>query len=145
MLYFSGIIRRALMKITRYVRYASAGKISYGILEDKTVRELRGDIFAGAEPTGTTLNLSDVKLLAPCEPSSVVAVGRNYKSHVADRNIEPAKEPGLFWKPSSCIIGTGEDIVLPEGANNTHYEAELVVVIGNDTKNMKQAEAAGHI
>src|SRR5580692_2730009 len=115
MLYFSGIIRSAFMKITRYIRYSAAGKASYGILEDETVRELRGDIFAGAEDTGKTLNLPDVKLLAPCEPSKVVAVGRNYKSHIADRNIEAAKEPGLFWKPGSCIIGTEVDIVLPEG------------------------------
>ena len=133
------------MKITRYIRYSAAGKTSYGILEDKIVRELRGDIFASAELTGQTLNLSEVKLLAPCQPSIVVAVGRNYKSHIADRNIEPAKEPGLFWKPSSCIIGTGEDIVLPEGASNTHYEAELVVVIGKKAKNVKQADAARHI
>ena len=57
------------MKMTRYIRYSAAGQTSYGILEDKTVRELRGDIIAGAEPTGKTLNLADVKLLAPCQPS----------------------------------------------------------------------------
>ena len=74
-----------------------------------------------------------------------MAVGRNYKSHIADRNIEPAKEPGLFWKPSSCIIGTEEDIVLPEGANNVHYEAELVVVIGKQGKYIAPADAAKHI
>src|ERR1700704_6036266 len=145
MLYFSGIIRSPLMKITRYIRYSSAGKTSYGILEDAPVRELRGNIFAGAEATGNPLSLSNVKLLAPCEPSKVVAVGRNYKSHIADRNIEPAKEPGLFWKPGSCIIGTEEDIVLPEGANNVHYEAELVVVIGKKGKNIPQTDAAKHI
>ena len=133
------------MTITRYIRYSAAGKTSYGILEGETVREIRGDLFAGAEATGNTLSLAQVKLLAPCEPSKVVAVGRNYKSHIADRNIEPAKEPGLFWKPSSCIVGTGEDIVLPDGANNVHYEAEMVVVIGKEAKNIKQADAAGAI
>ena len=133
------------MKMTRYIRYSAGGKISYGILEDENVRELHGDIFAGAEPTGKVLKLADVKLLAPCEPPKVAAVGRNYKSHIADRNLEPAKEPGLFWKPSSCIIGTGEDIVLPEGANNVHYEAELVVVIGKMGKHIPAAEAAKHI
>jgi 2-keto-4-pentenoate hydratase/2-oxohepta-3-ene-1,7-dioic acid hydratase in catechol pathway len=133
------------MKITRYVRYAAAGRNCYGIMDEQTIRELSGDIFAGAEPTGKTLKLSDVKLLAPCEPSKVVAVGRNYKSHIADRNIEPARYPGLFWKPSSCIIGTEEDIVLPEGANNVHYEAELVAVIGKKGKNIPVAEAAKHI
>jgi 2-keto-4-pentenoate hydratase/2-oxohepta-3-ene-1,7-dioic acid hydratase in catechol pathway len=118
------------MKITRFVRYSATGKTSYGILEEQVIRELHDDMLKGGEPTGKTLNLSDVKLLAPCEPAKVAAVGRNYKSHIADRNIEPAKYPGLFWKPSSCIVGTDEDIVLPEGANNVHYEAELVVVIG---------------
>ena len=133
------------MKITRYIRYSAAGKASYGIFEGETVRELRGDIFTVAEATGNTLSLSSVKLLAPCKPSKVVAVGRNYKSHIADRNIEAAKEPGLFWKPSSCIIGTGEDIVLPPGANNVHYEAELVVVMGKHAKNIKPADVAGAI
>jgi 2-keto-4-pentenoate hydratase/2-oxohepta-3-ene-1,7-dioic acid hydratase in catechol pathway len=133
------------MKITRYVRYAAGGKVSYGILEDHTIRELHGGLFAGAETTGKSLRLSDVKLLAPCEPSKIVAVGRNYISHIADRNITPAKEPGLFWKPVSCIIGTEEDIVLPEGANNTHFEAELVVVIGKEGKNIPEPQAADYV
>jgi 2-keto-4-pentenoate hydratase/2-oxohepta-3-ene-1,7-dioic acid hydratase in catechol pathway len=133
------------MNITRYVRYAAAGKTSYGILEEQTVRELHGTPFTGVEPTGTRLNLADVKLLAPCEPSKVAAVGRNYKSHIADRGLEPAKEPGLFWKPSSCIVGTEENIVIPEGAHNVHYEAELVIVIGKKGKNIPVSEAPKHI
>jgi 2-keto-4-pentenoate hydratase/2-oxohepta-3-ene-1,7-dioic acid hydratase in catechol pathway len=133
------------MKITKYVRYSADGKTSYGILEDQTIRELRGDIFSGAELTGKTIKLADVRLLAPCEPSKVVAVGRNYISHIADRNIAPAQEPGLFWKPSSCIIATEEDIVLPVGAENVHYEAEMVVVIGKQGKSIPQSEAAKHV
>jgi len=133
------------MKITKYIRYSAGTKISYGILEEQTIRELHGDIFGGAEPTGTTVKLSEVKVLAPCEPSKVIAVGRNYKSHIADRNIEPPKEPGLFLKPSSCLVGTEGDIVIPEGANNVHYEAELVVVIGKKGKNVSEAEAPKHI
>jgi len=133
------------MKITRYVRYSAAGKTVYGLLEDQTVRELRGNIFSGAETTGATLPLSQVRLLAPCEPSKVIAVGRNYKSHIADRGLEPAREPGIFWKPSSCIIGTEEDIVIPDGANNVHYEAELVAVIGRKGKNIPQSDAARYI
>jgi 2-keto-4-pentenoate hydratase/2-oxohepta-3-ene-1,7-dioic acid hydratase in catechol pathway len=129
----------------RYVRYAAAGQPSYGILDEHTIHELHGDLFRGAEPTGRTLNLSGVKLLAPCEPAKVIAVGRNYKSHIADRGLEPPKEPGLFWKPSSCIVGTEENIIIPEGAHNVHYEAELVVVIGKEGKNIPVSEAAGYI
>jgi 2-keto-4-pentenoate hydratase/2-oxohepta-3-ene-1,7-dioic acid hydratase in catechol pathway len=133
------------MKNTKYVRYSAAGKTSYGILEEQIIRELRGDIFSGAEATGKTLSLSEVKLLAPCEPSKVLAVGRNYKSHIADRNIETPKEPGIFWKPTSCIIGTEENIVLPEGGDNVHYEAELVVVIGKKGKSIPEADAAKYV
>ncbi len=133
------------MTVTKYVRYSDLGKTSYGVLEGEIIRELRGSLFTGAEATGNAVRLSDVKLLAPCEPSKVVAAGRNYKSHIKDRNLDPAPFPGLFWKPSSCIIGTEEKIVLPEGANNVHYEGELVVVMGQTAKNVTPADAAQYI
>jgi len=133
------------MKIVRYVRYSASGKTSYGILEGETIRELHGDIFAGAEPTGKTLSIREAKLLAPCRPSNVAAIGRNYRSHIADRNIQPGQSPGLFWKPGSCIIGTEENILLPEGANNVHYEAEMVLVIGKPAKNVTPADAPKYI
>ena len=133
------------MKTTKYVRYFAAGKTSYGILEGDLIRELHGDIFAGAEPAGKTLTVRDAALLAPCEPKNVAAVGRNYRSHIADRNIQPASFPGLFWKPSASIIGTEENILLPEGAENVHYEAEMVVVIGKKTRNVAPADASKHI
>src|ERR1041385_3385205 len=116
------------MKITRYVRFSrpsqSEGRISYGILEGESIQEVRGDIFAGAEPTDKTFNVKDVRLLAPCAPVNVAAVGRNYQTHIKamdqlrDRSTPPAEFPGLFWKPASCIIGTEENILLPAGAEN---------------------------
>ncbi len=133
------------MKIIRYVRYSAAGKTSYGLLEGEQIRELRGDIFDGAEPAGNSVSVSSVKLLAPCKPANVAAVGRNYKSHIADRNLDQAPFPGLFWKPASCITATEEPIVLPESANNVHYEAELVVVIGKKTKHVTPAEASKYV
>jgi 2-keto-4-pentenoate hydratase/2-oxohepta-3-ene-1,7-dioic acid hydratase in catechol pathway len=142
------------MKITRYVRYTrpqTDRSVSYGTLDGEIIQELRGDIFAAAEPTGTTFNVEDVKLLAPCAPVNVAAVGRNYQTHIkamsqiADRSIPPAEFPGLFWKPSSCIIGTEENILLPPGAGNVHYEAEMVLVMGKKTKNVTRALAASHI
>jgi 2-keto-4-pentenoate hydratase/2-oxohepta-3-ene-1,7-dioic acid hydratase in catechol pathway len=133
------------MKITKYVRYLTADGVFYGILEGQTIRELTGDIFIGAEPSGKTVNAADVKIIAPCDPMKIAAVGRNYKSHIADRNLEPAAFPGLFWKPNSCVVGPGEEIVLPEGANNTHYEAELVVVMGKPARHVTPAEAPKYI
>jgi 2-keto-4-pentenoate hydratase/2-oxohepta-3-ene-1,7-dioic acid hydratase in catechol pathway len=68
------------MKITRYVQYYDAGKTFYGILADQTIRELYGNIFAAAEPTGKTMHSSEVKLLAPCEPSKVIAVRQSQRT-----------------------------------------------------------------
>ena len=123
-------------KTTKYIRYSAQGRISYGILEGQTVRELQGDIFQRAQPSGKTLELSAVKLLAPCEPSQVIAIGLNYKSHLGNR--EPAKYPGVFLKLPTSIIGPGQEIILPDGASNVHYEAELVVVIGKEAKNISK-------
>src|SRR6266516_6239400 len=134
-----------MMETTKYVRYYAAGKTSYGILEGDLIRELYGDIFGGAEPTGKTLTLRDATLLAPCDPKNVAAVGRNYRSHIADRNIQPAPFPGLFWKPSASIIGTEENILLPESAQKVHDEGGVGGVSGKKTRSIAPADAGRYI
>jgi 2-keto-4-pentenoate hydratase/2-oxohepta-3-ene-1,7-dioic acid hydratase in catechol pathway len=129
--------------ITRYVRYAAKGKACYGVLDGDTVRELKGNFLQETAATGTTLPLNEVRLLAPCEPSKVLAIGRNYKSHLGDRT--PLLYPGVFIKLPSCIIATGEDIVLPKDATDVHHEAELVVVIGKTASRVSQDDAPHYI
>ncbi|MEW5915922.1 MAG: fumarylacetoacetate hydrolase family protein [Gemmatimonadota bacterium] len=127
----------------KYVRYAAAQTTSYGILQGDQVRELSGDLFANPRPTGRTHKLSDVRLLPPCTPRKVIAVGLNYQSHLGTR--QPAAYPGLFAKFPTSIIATGEDIVLPPDAKNTHYEGELVVVIGKRASRVSVADAKSYI
>jgi 2-keto-4-pentenoate hydratase/2-oxohepta-3-ene-1,7-dioic acid hydratase in catechol pathway len=129
--------------ITRYVRYAHEGVVSYGVLEGETIRELDGDLFASPRETGRTLSISDVRLLAPCEPSKLVAVGLNYRSHLGDRP-EP-EYPGLFAKYPTAVIDPEEAIVIPPDASDVHYEGELVIVIGKRAKNVSAAEAPDYI
>jgi 2-keto-4-pentenoate hydratase/2-oxohepta-3-ene-1,7-dioic acid hydratase in catechol pathway len=129
--------------ITKYVRYVHEGQTTYGILEEATVKVLDGDLFASPHPTGETLRLADVSLLPPCEPSKVIAVGLNYKSHLGER---PTPEyPGLFSKFPSSLVGHGDDIVMPSDSESLHYEGELVVVIGKRAKNVSVADAPKHI
>ena len=127
----------------KYVRYSQAGRVAYGILDGDRVRELRGDLFSKPQATGTTARLSDVKLLAPVEPSKVIAVGLNYKSHLGERPT--ATYPGLFAKYPTSIIATGEEIVLPPDAKNVHYEGELVVVIGRKASRVSKEEAKSFV
>ena len=130
------------MTAAKFVRYQHSGGKSYGILDGETIRELRGDLFEHSE-TGTRHSLSVVKLLRPCEPGKVVCVGRNYASHLGDR--ERPTRPQLFYKPVSCLIDPGETIVLPRGSTNVHYEGELVLVIGRRVRKASKEEAAAAI
>jgi 2-keto-4-pentenoate hydratase/2-oxohepta-3-ene-1,7-dioic acid hydratase in catechol pathway len=129
--------------VMKYVRYSAGGATSYGILEGETIRQLRGDLFANPQPTGRTVRVADARLLAPCEPSKVIAVGLNYRSHLGTQ--APAAYPGLFAKYPTSIIANGEAIVIPPDAKNVHYEGELVVVIGRRAKNISPEEAPAYI
>lgn len=129
--------------ITRYVRYSHQNVISYGILEGETIRELKGNLFAGATPTGRTVKLAEARLLAPCQPSKVIAVGLNYKSHLGERPA--ATYPGLFAKLPTSIVGPDDAIVATDDAKNLHFEGELVVVIGRRAKNVSVADAPNFV
>jgi 2-keto-4-pentenoate hydratase/2-oxohepta-3-ene-1,7-dioic acid hydratase in catechol pathway len=133
----------AQQAVTKYVRYSAAGVTSYGILEGDQVRELKGDLFANPVPTGRQMPLASVKLLPPCDPKKVIAVGLNYKTHLGER---PAAEyPGLFAKYPTSIIAHGENIVIPPDAKNVHYEGELVIVIGKRAKNVDAKAAKSYV
>ena len=133
----------AQQDITKYVRYHHQGHTSYGILDGETIQELDGDLFSAPRVSGKTLRLSDVKLLPPAEPSKVIAVGLNYRSHLGDRPVP--KYPGLFAKYPSSLISHGDQIVMPADAENLHFEAELVVVIGKKARKVSVDEAPAYI
>jgi len=132
-------------QITKYVRYSSGGRTAYGMLDGETIRELSGNFLnpPAPTPTGRTARLADVTLLAPAEPSKVIAVGLNYRSHIGTQ--QPAAYPGLFAKMPTSIVGPGADIVIPPGAKNVHYEGELVLVIGKRAKNVRPEDVPQYI
>ena len=131
------------MKQLGYVRYLHGERIAYGILEGDVIRELAGNFLADSRPTGKSVRLADVRLLAPCEPTKVVAVGLNYKSHIGERATP--EYPGLFTKLPTSIIGPEQEIVFPPGAEDVHYEGELVAVIGRRASRVSEAEAPKYI
>jgi 2-keto-4-pentenoate hydratase/2-oxohepta-3-ene-1,7-dioic acid hydratase in catechol pathway len=139
----SGLAWPAEAEVTTYVRYTYQGTTSYGVLEGEQIRELDKAPFEGGHPTGVTVARSAVELLAPTEPSKVIAVGFNYRSHRGDREF-PA-DPPIFLKLPTTIVGPEAEIVFPEGASNVHFEGELVVVIGKTARRISPDEAAGYI
>lgn len=129
--------------IRKYVRYRRAGEESYGLLAGDRVEPILGDLFGSHRPGSGSFSLQDLKLLYPCRPSKVFAVGLNYKSHIGDR---PAPtRPEIFYKPITALQHPGEPIVIPPDARNLHYEGELVLVIGRRLAKAGPEEAAAGI
>lgn len=112
--------------------------MSFGIVEGEseagsqglTIAEIEGHPFGQIQFSGARWALSDVRLLSPILPSKVVCVGRNYAEHAAEHGSEVPKEPLLFLKPSTSVIGPRDAIRLPIFSKQVEHEAELAVVIG---------------
>ncbi len=95
-----------------------------------TIAEIEGHPFGQLSFSGARWALSDVRLLSPILPSKVVCVGRNYADHAAELGNDVPKEPLLFLKPSTSVIGPRDAIRLPIFSKQVEHEAELAVVIG---------------
>jgi len=112
--------------------------MSFGVVEGEpgagpqglTIAEIEGHPFGQISFSGARWALSDVRLLSPILPSKVVCVGRNYAEHAAEHGSEVPKEPLLFLKPSTSVIGPRDAIRLPIFSKQVEHEAELAVVIG---------------
>jgi 2-keto-4-pentenoate hydratase/2-oxohepta-3-ene-1,7-dioic acid hydratase in catechol pathway len=84
--------------------------------------------------------LTTLTLLPPVTPSKILCVGRNYRDHAAELGNELPKEPLLFLKPPSSLLGSGGTIVLPGLSNRVDYEGELAIVIGRRCRNLSADE-----
>jgi 2-keto-4-pentenoate hydratase/2-oxohepta-3-ene-1,7-dioic acid hydratase in catechol pathway len=132
--------------VTKYVRFRADQQMSYGVLETGTIHELTGDFYAHA--SRRSFDRSEVELLAPTHPRHVFGVALNYRSHVGQREAEEDRIPEtlqLFHKSPSSVIGPNDEIVIPEGAENVHYESEMVVVIGKKAHDVSVEEADDYI
>ena len=129
--------------IRHYVRYQIQGQVAYGLVRGDTVYELKGGLFDQPEETGRTHALAEVRVLTPCEPSKILAVGLNYASHIGDR--PQPQRPEIFLVPPSALLEPEGRIVIPEGTNRCEYEGELVVVIGKKAKGLSEDQAQDHI
>ncbi len=104
--------------------------MAFGVVEGETVVAIDGHPFGEIKQTDQRWAVADVRLLSPILPSKVVCVGRNYTEHVAEHGTELPKEPLLFLKPSTSVIGPHDVIRLPPQSKQVEHEAELAVVIG---------------
>ncbi len=134
------------MKICRYVMRDGSSLDSalprYGLIEGETVIEISGPPWAAWSRGARSSRLAEVRLLAPVEPSKIVCIGRNYAAHAAEMGNEVPKEPLMFLKPPSSIIGPEEAIVLTKYSQRVEHEGELALVIGRRCSHLSDSDNA---
>ncbi|HEY97437.1 MAG TPA: fumarylacetoacetate hydrolase family protein [Dehalococcoidia bacterium] len=129
----------------KIVRYSIGRRIEYGILEGDIIHGLTGNPYRRYLRTDFSHGLSEVKLLAPCTPSKIVALGVNYRSHGEEMSHRIPTEPLIFIKPSTSVIGPEANIIYPPSSERVDYEGELGVVIGKRTRPVSAQEASEFI
>jgi len=129
----------------RYVRVQTPdGKLHYGLLQiDRTIQVLDAPPWLKGQPTAQYLN--QYQLLAPCAPSKIIAVGKNYADHAAEMGTPVPQEPLLFLKPPTTIIALDGEILYPPQSNRVDYEGELALIIGDRVKDCPLQEAHSKI
>lgn len=117
----------------RYIRFqAQEGRIHYGILQlGGEVQLFDAAPWLEGQLTQTVLPPDSYQILAPCAPSKIVAVGKNYAAHAAEMGTPLPQEPLIFLKPPSSVIATNVEIMYPSQSQQVEYEGELALVIGD--------------
>ncbi len=117
----------------RYVRIQTAqGQIYYGFLQlSRGVQVFDAPPWLKGQPTDLQLEPDSYQLLAPCSPSKIIAVGKNYTNHAAEMGTPVPTEPLLFLKPPTSVIAVGSPIKYPPQSQRVDYEGELAIVIGD--------------
>jgi len=131
----------------RYVRVQNQeGIIYYGLLQiSLDVQVLDAPPWLQGQPTDLNLEPDSYQILAPCSPSKIVAVGKNYADHAAEMGTDVPSEPLIFMKPPTSIIASETEIKYPGQSQRVDYEGELALVIGDRTTDCTPEEAHSKI
>jgi 2-keto-4-pentenoate hydratase/2-oxohepta-3-ene-1,7-dioic acid hydratase in catechol pathway len=133
-----------LMKLARF---QVNEQIFYGEVQGEQLQVLTGDPLHKYQVTDKFFALAEVKLLAPVTPGKIICVGFNYSDHIQEirKNPRITEEPIIFLAAPSALLHPGETIHLPYPEHETHYEAELVVVIGKEGRDIPLEKAREYI
>jgi 2-keto-4-pentenoate hydratase/2-oxohepta-3-ene-1,7-dioic acid hydratase in catechol pathway len=146
----------------KLLRYGPAGKEKPGLLDkDGVIRDLSGHV---ADIDGTTLSPASLDKLRKLKPESLpkvsrkprigpcvgsisklVCVGLNYADHARETGSPIPKEPILFGKAITSIIGPNDTVMLPKGSKKGDWEVELGIVIGTKAQYVSEANALNHV
>jgi 2-keto-4-pentenoate hydratase/2-oxohepta-3-ene-1,7-dioic acid hydratase in catechol pathway len=121
------------------------GTQAFYALEGDRARRFEGSPFEMAGLASSAVAWEPSELRAPVRPSKIVCVGRNYAAHARELGHEVPKEPLLFLKAPSAIVGPEATVLLPRESERVEHEAELAVVIGRRARRVSPAQASASV
>lgn len=129
----------------KYVKIEADGSPRWGVVREQEVLTLCGDPFGELVYDGGAYGLEGCTLLAPCAPTKIVCVGKNYADHAREMGGEPPGFPVLFLKGPNTLNRPEGEIRAPEFVQRLDYEGELAVVIRRRAKDVRAEDAADYI
>jgi len=130
----------------KWLRYSHQGQTGFGQLVEDTVHVHQGSLFENPQATGVTLAVADVEVLAPCQPSKVLALWNNFKAAAEKNGWSAPTEPLYFLKSPNSYSHHLQAVVRPQpDVGRVVYEAELGIVIGKRGRDIPLEEAAHYI
>lgn len=129
----------------KIVRYEKDWQSHYGFVEGDSIYELEGDVYGDARPGRRVGAWGEVKLLAPCTPTTIWSNGANYPSRLWERGFQFPNEPHVLWTPGSMICGPDNEILIPEFEKRAEYGVEVGIVLRKDCQSVDEAETDDYI
>ncbi len=129
----------------KFVRFKTKSAVRYGQVCENHILEIEGDIFNQYRVLETKHDLCDLKILSPCVPTKIIAIGLNYRPHAEELGMTLPEDPMVFMKPPSAVIGPDEEIIYPEMSSQVDYEGELAVVIGRKCRFATEQDSEKYI
>lgn len=132
--------------MTHWMRFEYQGKTGFGSLQGEKISVHGGDMFDSPSATGESLELGDVKVLTPTEPTKMVALWNNYHALAAKMEKPVPEHPLYLLKGNNSFLASGETIRRPSSYSGpVVYEGELGIVIGKSCTEVSEAEADEYI
>ena len=132
--------------MTSWIRFRHRGAVGFGTLADGKITVYHGDMFSAPKANGERIALSDVELLAPVQPSKVVALWNNFHAFAAKLNVAEPAEPLYLLKAPTSVTNPGAVVRRPPSYDGkVVYEGELCIVIGKACSAISADQADAHI